>query len=82
MAERLGRLPFLHPYPSQANYLLCRVTGLSSRALAERLLEQDILIKDLSEKQGFHGESFVRIALRNEADNERLLAALEKIALA
>ena len=82
MAERLGRFPFLKPYPSQANYILCAVSGLTSKALAERLLTNDrLLIKDCSHKNGIDGASFVRIAVRDEADNEALYAALEKIEL-
>lgn len=80
MLERLGRFPFLRPYPSQANYILCAVSGMSSKALAERLLtDSRLLIKDCSHKNGFDGADFVRIAVRDEADNQALYDALEKI---
>lgn len=80
MAERLGKFSFLRPYPSQANYILCAVEGMSSKDLANRLLkDHDLLIKDLSAKTGFGGRSFIRIAVRDEADNEALYAALEEI---
>jgi len=79
MTERLAAFPFLHPYPSQANYILCRVEGMTSRELADRLLAEDILIKDLSEKTGFRGGSFVRIAVRDESDNRALYDALAGI---
>ena len=80
MMEELSRFPFLKPYPSQANYILCRVEGMDSKALANELLKNDnLLIKDLSSKNGFSGQSFIRIAVRDEADNRALYAALEKI---
>ena len=80
MLARLEQFDFLKPYPSQANYILCRVEGMSSKALADRLLkEENILIKDLSAKSGFDGESFIRIAVRDERDNQALFAALEKL---
>lgn len=80
MTERLAQFSFLKPYPSQANYILCRVEGMDSKALANELLKNDnLLIKDLSAKNGFNGRSFIRIAVRDEADNRALYAALEKI---
>ena len=82
MTARLAGFPFLRPYPSQANYILCRVEGMTSRYLADRLLEEDILIKDLSEKRGFRGQSFIRLAVRDESDNQSLYSRLEKISLA
>ena len=80
MIERLSRFSFLTPYPSQANYVMCRVDGMSSKDLASRLLrEDDLLLKDLSPKNGFGGRDFIRVAVRDAADNEALYKALEKI---
>jgi histidinol-phosphate/aromatic aminotransferase/cobyric acid decarboxylase-like protein len=80
MALRLGEFSFLTPYPSQANYIMCRVDGLSSHELANRLLkDNDLLIKDLSTKNGFDGQSFIRVAVRDEGDNQALYQALEQI---
>ena len=80
MIERLSRFSFLTPYPSEANYVMCRVDGLSSKDLASRLLrEDDLLLKDLSPKNGFDGRDFIRIAVRDSSDNEALYKAFEKI---
>ena len=82
LAEGLADCGFLKPYPSQANYIMCRVIGRSSKELASRLLwEYDILIKDLSAKNGFNGESFIRVAVRDESDNEALVRALKEVAV-
>lgn len=82
MEARLDAFPFLTVYPSQANYVMCRVDGMSSKELADKLLkDNDLLIKDLSTKNGFDGKNFIRIAVRDEADNAALYAALEQIAL-
>lgn len=77
-AARLGGTGMMEIYPSQANYLLCRlVDGTGSKALAERLLsEHGILIKDLVGKPGFPAGQFIRLAVRGRVDNERLLGAL------
>ena len=80
MAGRLGQFRFLTPYPSEANYIMCRVDGMSSKELANILLrDDDLLIKDLSTKKGFDGKSFIRIAVRDRGDNDALYAALEKL---
>lgn len=78
-AECLEKIPFLRVVPSQANYFLCEVMGMESRELTERLLNSDILIKDCSTKKGVEGKNYVRIAIRNSADNDRLVKALEDI---
>ena len=80
MTEKLASYPFLTPYPSQANYILCRVEGMSSTALTRKLLrDSDILIKDLSTKNGFGGQSFIRVAVRDESENEALYRALDAV---
>ena len=78
--NKLSDIKGLRVIPSQANYVLCEVTsGRTSRELAEDLLEQDILIKDLSTKTGFNGQNYIRLAVRDEADNNRIVEALKSL---
>lgn len=79
--NRLEDIPFLRVIPSQANYFLCEVTGnVSSRLLTETLLNKyNILIKDCSTKKGFDGKNYIRIAIRDSHDNDRLADALKSI---
>lgn len=76
--EELAAVPFLTVYDSQANYFLCRLTGgITSSELARILLcEHDILVKDCSTKKGFDGRNYIRIAIRNREDNNKLVKAL------
>ncbi len=76
--EELAAVPFLTVYDSQANYFLCRLTeGITSSELARILLcEHDILVKDCSTKKGFEGRNYIRIAIRNREDNNKLVKAL------
>lgn len=77
--ESLAHISGLRVIPSQANYLLCELTGrMSATSLAEELLEENILIKDLSTKKGFAGKNYIRLAVRNERDNEKLVQELKK----
>lgn len=74
----LSSIPYLRVIPSQANYFLCQVKGeFTARELTETLLNKhNILIKDCDNKTGLTGKNYVRIAIRNEHDNDRLIEAL------
>ena len=77
----LTKIRFLRVIPSQANYVMCEVLEpYTSRELAVKLLENNILIKDLSKKAGFDQKQYVRIAVRDDADNGKLIAALKGLA--
>lgn len=77
----LNEIKCLKVYPSQANYILCEVLGgMSSHELTIKLLEDyELLIKDLSSKQGFNGKSFIRLAVRSEEDNDKLIKSLKEL---
>lgn len=79
--DALQTISFLKTYPSAANYFLCKINnGKLSHELAEELLfNHKILIKDCSTKEGFSGESYIRIAVRDESDNNKLVAALKEL---
>jgi histidinol-phosphate/aromatic aminotransferase/cobyric acid decarboxylase-like protein/choline kinase len=75
--QDLSGIGFLRVIPSQANYVCCEVKApFTSRRLAVELLDRNILIKDLSRKKGIDGKQYVRIAIRNEADNKKLIGKL------
>ncbi|GBU28548.1 aminotransferase [Treponema sp. R8-4-B8] len=76
----LDEIKPLRVYPSQANYFLCKLHGISAPALTERLLvEHDIFIKDLTGKTGITDDSFIRIAIRNKDDNNKLADCFKNI---
>lgn len=71
--------PFLRVLPTQANYLMCEVLEpFDAHKLATLLLEKNILIKDLSGKHGVKGE-YVRIAVKTEEENTRLVSILASL---
>lgn len=78
----MAEISFLRVIPSQANYVLCEITkDYTSTELTTILLEDNILIKDLSTKKGFEGKQYVRIAVRDEEDNQMLISALKTLLL-
>lgn len=80
-SERLSQLPGVRVFPSQANYVMCRLDkGIVPEKLASTLLERyNIFIKDLSTKRGFENGNYIRLAVRDTADNDALIAALEMV---
>lgn len=77
LAARLRSLPELHVYPSAANFLLvrCDRPGLEVHSLAQQLLQQGLAIRVCDNYEGL-GPGHFRVAVRDEADNERLADAL------
>lgn len=72
---------FLRVVPSQANYFLCEVVNrFTASELTEKLLNSyNILIKDCSNKTCLKGKNYIRIAIRNSCDNDKLIQALNDI---
>ena len=78
---RLTDIPFLRVIPSQANYFLCQITEkYTSEELTRRLLmDFNILIKDCDNKDGLENKNYVRIAVRDQKDNDTLVEALKTL---
>ena len=73
--QKLGQCNSLHVWPSDANFLLCRVLNGDAQGLVDQLRRQGILIRLL------HGsdpllEQCVRISIGTDAENQQLLDAL------
>lgn len=81
--EQLSKNSFLEVYPSEANFIMCRIKE-HSRISAEELVfemmkKHNILIKNLTSKEGFNGENHIRIAIRDINDNMVLIKAINSI---
>lgn len=73
--EDLAQLPGLQPCESAANFLLVQATQ-SSQKLQQRLLQHhQILIRDCLSFAEL-GDRYFRVAVRSEAENQRLVKAL------
>jgi threonine-phosphate decarboxylase len=69
----------LEPQESSVNFLLVNIepAGIASDRLAERIMAESILVRDC---QSFGlGKGYIRVAVRNRDENERLIAALERV---
>ncbi|MCY4465897.1 MAG: histidinol-phosphate transaminase [Chloroflexi bacterium] len=73
----LAELPFLCPYPSQANFLLCRVQGMPASQLRDQLAQAGIIVR-YYDKLSLHDH--IRISAGTAPQMDRLLAALANCA--
>lgn len=78
--KKLAGIKGIFVFPSQANYVLCRIDGKKAADITVSLLEKyNIFIKDLSSKKGFESGDYIRLAVRDQKDNDVLIAALKDI---
>jgi L-threonine-O-3-phosphate decarboxylase len=74
----LSQLSGLNPLPNAANYLLVE-TEIAGSVLQKELLQRDqILIRDCLSFPEL-GDRYFRVAVRLESENQRLIAALQRI---
>ena len=77
----LKEIPNMQVMPTQANYFCIRLNGKYTSAELTKLLlaRYNIMVKDCDSKTGLKGRNFIRISVRNEEDNNRLIAALKEL---
>lgn len=76
--QGLAQLPGLQPYPSAANFLLVNSEQSGSQLQEKLLKHSQILIRDCLSFPEL-GDRYFRVAIRSEADNQRLLEGLAQI---
>jgi histidinol-phosphate aminotransferase len=72
----LKRFSWVLPYPSQANFILCRITGRQAAAVQQRLEKRGILTRHFG---GALLENSIRFSIGKPAENDILLNALKEI---
>jgi threonine-phosphate decarboxylase len=68
----------LAPIPSEANFVLVRLGGITSGHLVGELAARGIAVRDAANFVGLH-DRYVRIAARTSEDNCRLVTALSEV---
>lgn len=69
-------VPYLRPFPSQANFILCQVLGRSAKALKETLARAGILVRYYSTPLL---KDYIRVSVGRPQDSDVLLAALQRM---
>ena len=78
--KELGTVPYLYPYPTHGNFVLCRVLdGRTAEEVTAGLFERSrVLINNCGSKHGLD-DRFVRVACRTREENSKLVEALKGI---
>jgi len=76
LAESLSEIPYLRPYPSRSNFILCRVVGRDARELKLALEREGILVRYF-DKPGL--TDCLRISAGKPEHTEALIEALKKL---
>jgi histidinol-phosphate aminotransferase len=74
LLKKLAQFPWLKPYPSQGNFILCQVVDRSAPEVWGQLRKQGILIRYF-DKPGL--SDHIRISIGTEEQNQQLLIALK-----
>lgn len=77
MLQALQAMPKLHVYPSEANFILLRLSHGSADQIFSSLKQQGILIKNLSPQGGLLANC-LRITVGKPEENQAFLSALKR----
>jgi histidinol-phosphate aminotransferase len=72
----LKKLPFVRPYPSAGNYILCEISGIAARDVRDRFRQRGILTRYF-DSPGLR--NCIRISIGTARDTDRVLEALQEI---
>jgi threonine-phosphate decarboxylase len=78
--NELQSIPNLYPYPTQGNFILCRIlSSFTATELTSRLFEEsNILINNCGKKSGLD-DRFIRMASRTVEENAQLIQAIRAL---
>lgn len=76
--DLLRSVPYLHPYTSQANFILCRVEGHDARQLKLDLAQAGVLVRYFN-KPGL--TNCIRVSVGKPEHSDRLVSLLRELAV-
>ena len=80
LVERLKEFPEIKVYPGTVNFVLCEllVKGMDAKALQAKLIHYGIIIRKCGNYEGLD-DSFFRVAVRSDIENNKLINALHEV---
>lgn len=77
LLDGLSQISLLSPYPTQSNFILCRVNGMAALSLKNTLMQSGILIRHYNTAEL---QDCIRISVGKPAETDAVLLALQQIA--
>ena len=75
MYKKLSEFQYIKAYKTECNFILIKLTNISSENLREKMIEKSILIRDASNFK-FLDYHFVRLAIKDRESNLIMLETL------
>lgn len=72
----LSAVPFLRPSPSEANFILCRVTDRPAKDLKDALMREGVLVRYYNNALL---QDYIRVSVGRPQDSQALMDALVKV---
>ncbi len=77
--KELNTIKSIKVYPSQANFIMIDLGKTNSYKFCIKMLDKyNVLVKDLSTKNYFTGKNFIRVAIRDDKDNDAFIKAIKE----
>jgi histidinol-phosphate aminotransferase len=77
LLQALQKIPYLEPYPTQSNFILCRVLGRDAAQLKARLADQYGIFIRYFDKPGLRDH--IRVSVGRPQDTDILVEALQSV---
>ncbi len=74
--KNLSSMKNVHPYKSEANFILFKLLSMNANDVFKRLLDQKVLIKNVSQQEGL--SQCLRVTVGTEEENNQFCKALEQ----
>jgi len=75
--DTLQDIPYLKPYPTQSNFILCKVVGKDAAELKSQLAQEHGIFIRYFNKPGL--KDYIRISIGKPQDTDKLLNALKSL---
>lgn len=75
LLKELLEIKWIHPYPTQANFILTKI-DVNIETLESYLLEKGILVRNCKNFEGLN-KSYIRLAIKDHKSNEKLVKYLK-----
>lgn len=79
MISQLKKIDWIHPAPSEANFVICKIAGINVNKLHNLLREKGVFVRCYSKKPGDPLDNFLRFSCGRPQDTDALICALESI---
>ncbi|KAK9862837.1 hypothetical protein WJX84_011215 [Apatococcus fuscideae] len=76
MTAQLREIPFLEPYPSASNFVLCKVVGRDAKGVKDALAKQGIMVRHYAKPEL---SGFIRISAGRPDQTDLLMKALQAL---